>query len=76
MRGAVPIVALLLIAIGVLGLAYGGFSYAYDDHVVDWGPIQATFERERKVPISPVAGGIALAAGVGLLLWKTNAPKR
>ena len=76
MKGPVPIIALLLIAIGVLGLAYGGFSYAYDDHVVDWGPIQATFEREEKVPISPIAGGIAIAAGVGLLLWKTNGNKK
>lgn len=76
MRGAVPILALLLIAVGVLGLAYGGFTYVYDDHVVDWGPIQATFEREKKVPISPIAGGIAIAAGVGLLLWKTNGNKK
>jgi hypothetical protein len=71
-RAAVPILALILIAIGVLGLAYGGFSYFYDDKVIDVGPIQATFEREKKVPISPLVGGIAIASGVGLLLWNNK----
>jgi H+/Cl- antiporter ClcA len=70
-KAAVPIVALLLIAIGVLGLAYGGFSYFYDDSF-DLDPIHTTFEREKKVPITPLAGGIAVGAGVGLLLWSSN----
>lgn len=71
MKAAVPIVALLLIAIGVLGLAYGGFSYFYNDDI-NIGPIHATIEREKKVPITPLAGGIAIASGVGLLLWNNN----
>lgn len=71
MKLALPIVALVLIAIGVLGLAYGGFSYFYDDDI-DIGPIHATVEREKKVPISPLVGGLAVASGVGLLLWNTN----
>lgn len=72
MKAAVPILALLLVAVGVLGLAYGGFSYFYDDKIIDVGPIQATVQREKKVPISPVLGGVALAAGVGLLLLTRN----
>lgn len=71
MKAAVPIVALILIAIGVLGLAYGGFSYFYNDDI-NIGPIHATIEREKKVPITPLAGGIAIASGVGLLLWNNN----
>jgi hypothetical protein len=68
---ALPIIALVLIAIGVLGLAYGGFSYFYNDHI-DIGPIHATVEREKKVPITPLVGGLAIASGVGLLLWNNK----
>ena len=71
MKAAVPILALVLIALGVLGLAHGGFSYFYDD-TIDIGPIHATVEREQKVPISPLAGGLAVAAGVGLLLYRSS----
>jgi hypothetical protein len=63
-----PAIAILLIAIGVAGIAYGGFSYWHRESVLDLGPIHASAERKTTIPIPPVAGGIAMVAGVALLL--------
>lgn len=61
-------IGVLLIALGVIGVAHGGFTYAYDDPI-DIGPIHTSIERRKTVPISPIAGGVCLVAGVGLLVW-------
>jgi hypothetical protein len=62
------VLAILLIVLGALGLAYGGFSYWHRETVVDLGPIHATRDKHESVPIPPVVGGVALAVGVVLLL--------
>ena len=62
------IVGILLIVLGVVGLAVGGINYTRREKVIDIGPIEATAEKRERIPISPVAGGIALAAGVVLLV--------
>jgi hypothetical protein len=62
------VVGILLIVVGVIGLAVGGINYTHREKVIDIGPIQATAEKHERIPLSPVAGGIALAAGVVLLL--------
>jgi hypothetical protein len=58
----------LLIVLGVLSLAYGGFSFTRREKVVDIGPIQATAERHERVPLPPILGGAAILGGVGLLV--------
>jgi hypothetical protein len=62
------VVGILLIVLGVIGLAVGGINYTRREKVIDIGPIEATAERHERIPVSPVAGGIALAAGVVLLI--------
>jgi hypothetical protein len=62
------IVAIVLIVLGAISLAYGGISYTRREKVLDLGPIQATAEKHETIPLPPILGGIALAAGVGLLL--------
>jgi hypothetical protein len=61
-------IGVLLIALGVAGLAYGGFTYVYDDPI-DIGPIHTSIEREKTLPVPPIVGGASLVAGVALLLW-------
>lgn len=61
-------VGILLIVVGVIGLAVGGINYTRREKVIDIGPIEATAERRERIPLPPVAGGLALAAGVVLLL--------
>ena len=62
------LVGILLIVLGVVGLAVGGINYTRREKVIDIGPIEATAEKHERIPVSPVAGGIALAAGVVLLV--------
>jgi hypothetical protein len=62
------IAAIVLIVAGVLALAYGGFSYTKEKKVVDLGPIQATTRTRETVPIPPLLGGAAVAAGIVLLV--------
>ena len=62
------IVGILLIVLGVIGLAVGGINYTRREKVIDIGPIEATAEKRERIPVSPIAGGLALAAGVVLLV--------
>ena len=61
------IIGLLLIAGGLAALLMGGFSYTRSEKVLDVGPLEATVETRESVPLPPVLGGLALAAGVALL---------
>jgi hypothetical protein len=61
---------LLLIALGLIGLLYGGFSWTRKDKVVDAGPIEITADKQESLPIPPLAGAVALVAGAVLLMKK------
>jgi uncharacterized membrane protein YidH (DUF202 family) len=65
-------IGILLIALGLVGLIYGGVSWTRREKVVDLGPVEVTRERHDALPISPIAGGVCLAAGVVLLLVRKN----
>lgn len=62
------IAGILLIVVGVVALAYGGFSYTKREKIIDLGPIQATAETKETVPLPPILGGFALAGGIVLLI--------
>ena len=59
---------IILIALGLLGLVWGGFTYTTRETVVDIGPIHATREKTHNVPLPPIAGAVALIGGVVLLV--------
>ena len=61
------IAGMILIALGLFGLAWGGFTYTTREKVVDIGPIHATREKTHSVPLPPIAGRVAVLAGVALL---------
>jgi hypothetical protein len=62
------IVGVLLVIIGVIGLAYGGISYTKEKTVVDIGPIKATADTRETIPVPPIVGGLALVGGIVLLV--------
>ncbi|MEO6524990.1 MAG: DUF3185 domain-containing protein [Gemmatimonadaceae bacterium] len=62
------IAGIILIVLGLIGLVYGGITYTRRQDTVSIGPITATVNQREKLPISPIAGGVALAVGIGLLL--------
>ncbi len=61
-------VAVVLIVLGIVGLAYGGLSWTRRDTIVDAGPIELTADKTERMPIPPLAGGLLLVAGVVLLV--------
>ncbi|MCX6611874.1 MAG: DUF3185 domain-containing protein [Acidobacteria bacterium] len=61
------VVGLILIALGLVGIIWGGFTYTTRKTVIDLGPIQATSDQKHTVPLPPIAGAIALVGGIALL---------
>lgn len=59
---------IILIIIGLFGLAWGGFSYTTTEKVIDLGPIHATREKTHSIPLPPIAGGVLLISGIALLI--------
>jgi uncharacterized membrane protein YidH (DUF202 family) len=59
---------LVLIVLGVLALIYQGFSYTKHEKVIDIGPIEASADTKKHVAIPPIIGGIALVAGVVMVV--------
>ena len=62
------IVGILLILGGIASLITGGFSFTKQEKVVDAGPIQISHDSTKHVPIAPIVGGIAIVAGLGLVV--------
>jgi hypothetical protein len=65
---ATTIVGIALIVIGIAALALGGITYTDRDKVLDIGPIEATTEERKTIPLPPILGGASLVAGVVLLI--------
>jgi hypothetical protein len=65
------IIAIILIAAGSLGLAYGGFTYTKETTGMKLGPLELKVQEEEKVniPLTVSAGaivvGLVLLVGVG-----------
>ena len=64
----VAILGIVLIVLGIGALAYQGFSYTTREKVLDLGPLQATAERTKTVPLPPIVGIVAVVAGVALVM--------
>jgi hypothetical protein len=62
------IVAIVLIALGIIAFAYQGITYTTTEKAVDLGPIQITAEKTHTFPLPPIVGGIALVGGIVLLV--------
>ena len=62
------VVGIVLVVLGILGLASGGFSWTHNKTVVDAGPIELKAKEHKRVSIPPLAGGLILVAGVALLI--------
>lgn len=64
---AMKVVALALIVLGALALAYGGFSYTSETHHADIGPMHMSVAEKERVNVPVWAGVAAIIAG-GLML--------
>src|SRR5207249_10205613 len=62
------IVGIILIVVGIIAFAYGGFTYTTRGKVIYAGPLQVSAGKEHQVPFSPVLGGICLVGGIVLVI--------
>jgi len=63
------IAGIVLIVAGVLGLAYGGFSYTKDTHQAKLGPIELSVTEKQTVNIPVWAGIGAIVVGGAILAF-------
>ena len=62
------LIGALLIVFGIVALVLGGITYTKREKVLDIGPIKATAEHEKTIPLSPIVGIASLAGGIALLV--------
>lgn len=65
---ATLILGIILIVIGIVSLAFGGFTYAEKESVIQVGPVEVTAQERKRFPISPAAAGVMVAAGLVLVI--------
>ena len=70
----VKLIGVILIVFGVVALAVGSIRYTTREKVLDIGPIQATQEKDHLIPLSPIVGLTAIAAGIVIVV--TDSRKR
>ena len=63
------LLGILLIVVGVIALAYGGYtSFTTKENVAKLGPLEINKEEKRSVPTGPIVGGLCLVGGILLLV--------
>jgi hypothetical protein len=62
------IIGILLIVLGIIGFAVGGFSFTHEHQDAKVGPIDIEHRQTSTVPIPPVLSGIALVGGLALVV--------
>ena len=62
------LIGIALILLGVVALMYQGITYTKTEKLLDIGPIHATTETQKTIPLPPVVGGLALLGGIVVLV--------
>jgi len=62
------IIGILLIVLGIIGFAVGGFSFTHEHQDAKVGPIDIEHKQTSTVPIPPILSGIALVGGIALVV--------
>lgn len=65
---SLTIAGVVLIVVGLAALAYQGVTYTKRETVLDIGPVHATADRQKTLPIPPIVGVVAVAGGIVLLV--------
>jgi hypothetical protein len=65
---AATVLGIALIVLGVLALAYQGITYTTREKVIDIGPLKASVDKDKTIPLPPILGALALAGGVVLVI--------
>jgi uncharacterized membrane protein len=65
---SITLVGIALIVLGIVAFAYQGITYTSREKIIDIGPIQATADTQKSIPLSPLLGGLVLVGGIALVV--------
>jgi uncharacterized membrane protein len=68
MRNPITLVGIALVLLGIVAFVYQGITYTSREKIIDIGPIQATADTQKTIPLSPLLGGLALVGGIVLVV--------
>ena len=69
---SISLAGIVLMVLGLLALAYQGINYTHRETVLDVGPIHATADTQKHIPLPPIVGGLAILGGAFLLFAGTK----
>ena len=61
------LVGIFLVVLGILALSYNRITYTTEEKIAEIGPLKATAEKEKTIPLPPLLGGAAVLAGIGMM---------
>jgi len=64
---AITLVGIALIVLGIVAFAYRGIPYTSREKIIDIGPLKASVDTEKTIPMSPLLIGLALVSGAALV---------
>ena len=64
---AITLVGVALIVLSIVAFAYRGIPYTSREKVVDIGPLKASVDTRKTIPMSPLLIGLALVSGAALV---------
>ena len=64
----ITLVGIALIVLGIVAFAYQGISYTSREKVIDIGPLQASVDTKKTIPLPPILGGLVLVGGMALVV--------
>lgn len=67
-KSVIGVIGIVLIIAGIVGFIFGGISFTEQETVLDVGPLEVQQERERSIPFGPLASGVAVAAGLAMVM--------
>ena len=67
-------IGLVLIVLGIGAFAYKGITYTTREKIIDIGPLKASADTRKTIPLSPLLGGLALAGGIVLVVIGRKKP--
>jgi uncharacterized membrane protein len=69
---SITLVGIALIILGIVAFAYQGISYTSREKVIDVGPLQASVDTKKTIPLSPLLGGLVFVGGIVLVVVGTK----
>ena len=68
MRNPITLVGIALVLLGIVAFAYQGITYTSRETVIDIGPIKATADTQKTIPLPPILGGLMFVGGIALVV--------